>query len=227
MKNNVLIIDADSIIFASAVVSDSLDDAFDKIVNKVSYIMKRVSKEFGSVPYVKFCHGSYSNWRKFIAPEYKANRKAEVPPFLSELHRECEFEFDGLRAKGEETDDLVVDLWREETKKGNNVIIAAIDKDFHQVPAKFYDFSKKDRFYELNELDSLNAFYTQMIVGDSADNIKTCKGYGLSKSKKIFEGCTTKYQFVRRTYELYKKIYKSKANLRYIKTYQLLKLGKR
>jgi len=63
-----------------------------------------------------------------------------------------------------------------------------------------------------------------MILGDSADNVNFCKGYGKAYCKKIFKDCKTPYQFKRKVFELYKKIYKSKAREKYILCYNLLKL---
>jgi len=63
-----------------------------------------------------------------------------------------------------------------------------------------------------------------MIIGDGADNVNYCKGYGKVYASKIFNGCKTHYQFTKKTYELFRKIYKSKAKLKYIQCYNLLRL---
>jgi hypothetical protein len=86
-----------------------------------------------------------------------------------------------------------------------------------------YNYNKK-QFIVQSELDALRAFYTQMIVGDSADNIKVCKGKGKAFAAKLLEPLTTKYQMTRAVYKLYKEFYKGKANFRYRETYNLLKL---
>jgi len=63
-----------------------------------------------------------------------------------------------------------------------------------------------------------------MIVGDSADNIKVCKGKGKAFANKLLEPLTSKYQIVKAVYDVYREIYKGKAKLKYITTYNLLKL---
>ena len=74
------------------------------------------------------------------------------------------------------------------------------------------------------EVEALKNFYTQMIVGDTIDNVNYCKGYGKKYAKKILKDCTTHYQFTKKVYELFKKIYKQKAKLKYIQCYNLLRL---
>jgi 5'-3' exonuclease len=222
-----LLIDADSIIFASAVSSDDREAAWDKSVFKFGEV-DRIVSETTDVLVIYMCHGGRNNWRKRFCKIYKENRTAPVPEYLDELHDRVEQVYSGYRARGEETDDLVVNFWKHFKAKypEDDIVIAAIDKDFHQIPAKFYNFNKKE-FYEIGEVESIREFYTQMIVGDQADNIKTCPKKGKAFAKKLFADCTSKYSFVRATFEVYKELYKGKAKNKYIHTYHLLKLGKR
>ena len=78
--------------------------------------------------------------------------------------------------------------------------------------------------YNISELEAINNFYTQMIVGDTADNVNFCKGYGVKYAEKIFKNCKSRYQFIRKTFELFKTIYKSKAREKFITCHTLLKL---
>jgi hypothetical protein len=67
-------------------------------------------------------------------------------------------------------------------------------------------------------------FYEQMIVGDTADNVNYFKGKGKRFAEKYFEGCTTKYQYTKKLYELFRQEYKQKARQKYTECYHLLKL---
>ena len=78
--------------------------------------------------------------------------------------------------------------------------------------------------YDVSEMEALNNFYTQMIVGDTIDNVNYCKGYGKKYAEKLFAECTTHYQFTKKVYGLFKEIYKQKAKLKYIQCYNLLRL---
>ena len=63
-----------------------------------------------------------------------------------------------------------------------------------------------------------------MIVGDTADNVNYFKGKGKKFAEKYFANCTTKYQYTKQLYLLFKKHYKCKAKQNYIECYNLLKL---
>jgi hypothetical protein len=67
-------------------------------------------------------------------------------------------------------------------------------------------------------------FYEQMIIGDGADNVQYCKGYGKKYAEKLLVHCDSRYKYTKRVYELFKKIHKGKARQRYIECYNLLKL---
>ena len=63
-----------------------------------------------------------------------------------------------------------------------------------------------------------------MIIGDGADNVQYCKGYGKKYAEKLFVDCNSRYKYTKRVYELFKQIHKGKAKQRYIECYNLLKL---
>jgi len=122
---------------------------------------------------------------------------------------------------------LVATYWKTLTDElgHNNVIIVSLDKDYKQLPCLMYNYHyKHQEIIDISPYDALYNFYEQMIVGDSADNVNYCKGYGKAYAKRLFKNCETHYQFTKKTYELFKTIYKSKAKLKYIQCYNLLKL---
>ena len=126
-----------------------------------------------------------------------------------------------------ETDDLVATYWKKLTDQlgQNNVIIVSLDKDYKQLPCILYNYHYKHQtISNISYKESLYNFYSQMIIGDSADNVNYCKGYGKAYAKRLFQDCETHYQFTKKTYELYKEIYKSKGKQKYIQCYNLLKL---
>ena len=61
-------------------------------------------------------------------------------------------------------------------------------------------------------------------MGDGADNVNYCKGYGKKYAEKYLVDCKSKYQYTKKIYELFKTIYKGKARQRYIECWNLLKL---
>ena len=220
MKYNV-IIDADSMIYASAFAED-LESAQQSYDSRIESVLDYFESK-GEVLSFTVCSGSKGNFRKYLTDTYKANRKdIEHPQWLNHLHSYSKTDWNAKYIIGAETDDLVASLFVKTTEGVTNVI-ASIDKDYLQFEGWIYNYNKNTLTYN-TKLDALRAFYTQMIVGDSADNIKVCKGKGKAYATKLFKDCETEYQFIRKVFKTYQDFYKSKARETYILTYKLLKL---
>jgi 5'-3' exonuclease len=196
------------------------DEVYMQIINRI--------EETHEIDRVITFSNSIGNFRKEISNTYKANRvKRDIPEILSDLHNYVTFAYDGKQGKGVETDDLVARYWKAltEVEGRDNVIIVSIDKDYKQLPCLIYNYhSKHQCYYKISEEEARRNFYTQMIVGDNADNVNFCKGYGESYCKKAFKDCSSDYSHIRVVFELYKKLYKGKARERFIQCHRLLKL---
>ena len=223
-----VLFDADSLVWASCFRADGdleqakkeYDDSFDNILTNL----------YGryDIDSVITFNNSSGNFRKLLDNNYKANRKgSELPLILHEIHDYVTEKYNGIKACGVETDDLVARYWNHIAKEDgrDNVIILALDKDYMQLPALIYNYHYNHQcMYDVSEVEALNNFYTQMIVGDTIDNVNYCKGYGKKYAEKLFAECTTHYQFTKKVYGLFKEIYKQKAKLKYIQCYNLLRL---
>ena len=233
----ILLVDADSLIFASCYkkrehkdderfytdIEDSkakFDEQFMSIVNKL--------EDMYNVERVITFSGSKGNFRKLITPVYKANRKKqELPPLLDEMHQFVKDEYNSVWGFGIETDDIVARYWKELSNKvgRNNVMIVSIDKDYKQFPALIYNYHYKHKeVLDISEEEALYNFYEQMIIGDTADNVNYFKGKGKKYAEKYLADCNTKYQYTRKMLELFQEKYKSKARQKYAECYHLLKL---
>ena len=233
----ILLVDADSLIFASCYkkrehkdderfytdIEDckaKFDEQFMSIVNKLEdmYPVERV---------ITFS-GSKGNFRKLITPVYKANRKVEnIPPLLNEMHQFVKDEYDSVWGYGIETDDIVARYWYNLSNEigRDNVMIVSIDKDYKQFPCLIYNYHYKHKVVlDISEEEALYNFYEQMIVGDTADNIKGIAGRGVKYAEKYLADCNTKYQYTRKMLELFQEKYKGKARQKYAECYHLLKL---
>jgi 5'-3' exonuclease len=233
----ILLVDADSLIFASCYkkrehkdderfytdIEDckaKFDEQFMSIVNKLEdmYPVERV---------ITFS-GSKGNFRKLITPVYKANRKVEnIPPLLNEMHQFVKDEYDSVWGYGIETDDIVARYWYELSNEvgRDNVMIVSIDKDYKQFPCLVYNYHYKHKVVlDISEEEALYNFYEQMIIGDTADNVNYFKGKGKKYAEKYLADCNTKYQYTRKMLELFQEKYKGKARQKYTECYHLLKL---
>ena len=219
-----ILIDADSLIFATAVTTNNIDsarDGFDWRYNGIMFDLKQRFKIDGLFMF----SGSKGNFRKLITKKYKANRKQELPDHLGELHSYVKSEYKSIYKYGVETDDVIASYWRRAVDNvgADNVVIVALDKDYKQFPCVFYNYQKKE-IERISEDEALVNFYTQMVEGDSADNVNYCKGYGKAWCKKNLTTDMSHYSLIKTVYSVFKTLYKSKARERYIECYNLLKL---
>lgn len=135
------------------------------------------------------------NFRYEIYPDYKANRKQPKPKHLKACEDYLVSEWGATYTEGYEADDALgiaqcESYNKDETKIKLDTIICSIDKDLLQIPGRHYNFVKKE-FTEISPARGLREFYTSVLVGDAADNIKGAAGIGKKKAPLILDGCTT------------------------------------
>jgi len=233
----ILLVDADSLIFASCyrkretpddeLYYTNIEDSRAKFDEQFMSIVNHLEDKYPIDKVLTFS-GSKGNFRKLITKKYKANRKKqELPPLLDEMHQFVKDHYDSIWGYGVETDDMVARYWKQISDDigRDEVMIVSIDKDYKQFPCLMYNYHYKHKeILDITEEEAMYNFYEQMIVGDTADNVNYFKGKGKKYAEKHFKDCTTKYQYTRKLYELFKQEYKGKARQKYIECYHLLKL---
>ncbi len=232
----IVLVDADSLVWSSSYRQkehpdddgiNSLDEAKSKFDEVFMSIINTIEEKYEVEKVITF-NDSRGNFRKQISKTYKANRiKREVPEILFDLHDYVSQAYESKSGKGVETDDIVATYWKNltDTFGRDEVLIVSIDKDYKQLPCLIYNYhSKHQCFYNITEQDAKRNFYTQMIVGDSADNVNFCKGYGEKYCLNAFKDCSSDYSYIKEVFTLYKKLYKGKARERFIECHLLLKL---
>ena len=231
-----VIFDADSLIYASCYKPrEDRDGPDDKFITDVDYAFRRFKDKFENcledlVKVVDFtevvlCSGSTNNFRTKVTKEYKANRTSERPVVLKPLHDMVKFMFESVHGDGVETDDIVATLWRQEVEENgvDSVVIMSLDKDYLQFPCWYYNYSKRE-LHKITEEEANHNFYSQMIIGDVADNVNYCKGYGKAYATKLFKTSVNEYSMRRRTYSLYKQIFNDDAKDKFLEAEMLLRL---
>lgn len=141
----------------------------------------------------------HSNFRFDIDPNYKANRSSEKPLYYINLREYMTEMHDAEMAFGQEADDLMGINQNEET------IICTIDKDLKQIPGRHYNFVK-DYHYSVTRQEGLYWFYTQILTGDNADNIKGLDGIGPRRAELILGPCDSSTNIKRSSFEYLKRI---------------------
>jgi 5'-3' exonuclease len=229
----ILLVDADSLIFASCYSPKREEGMFFEKIEDVTYkfdevfqsIINELTDQYNVTQVLVFNDGR-ANFRKLITKKYKANRVPQKkPPLLEEIHKYVRDTYDSHCALGMETDDLVAIYWSKliEVWGRDQVMIVSIDKDYLQFPALVYRYHTKE-LCDLTKEEARYNFYEQMIVGDQTDNVNYFFGKGKKFAEKYFKNCVTDYQYRKKLFLLFKDRYKGKAKEKYSECYNLLKL---
>src|SRR5690606_663050 len=122
--------------------------------------------------------GRLDTFRAKLNPQYKANRTQPKPKHYEFLKNYLIDIWNAEVAVEEEADDLLGKNQTEET------IICSIDKDLLQIAGLHYNFVR-DEFTTVSPEEGLLFFYKQLLIGDTADNIKGVSGIGKARADKI------------------------------------------
>jgi DNA polymerase-1 len=146
-----------------------LDEQIDKLVNEAPVqdcIVALSDKE---------------NYRKELAPYYKANRKTTRKPMLLQWAREyMQSKYNTIIYRRLEADDVLGILGTANT----DTIIWSEDKDLRTVPAKHWIDGD---VVEISEEEADYNFYHQTLTGDSTDNYKGCPKIGGVTANKLLD----------------------------------------
>lgn len=198
-----VLVDGDIIAYRSAYSTEGMEpeDCEHKVDELIDEIVEEVA--FGYYNHVKVYLTGPNNFRFKIATiaPYKGNRaNSTKPEHLEHARNYMIAAYEAQVSDGEEADDLIAIA---ATKCGGKAIIASVDKDFLQVPCTFYNFGRKT-YTEVDEWSGLKFFYTQLLEGDRADNIKGVQGVGPKKAEKILADATTEQELFEACLKTYK-----------------------
>lgn len=137
------------------------------------------------------------NFRNALYPAYKLNRHSDpnsqnhVVPLLRKLAAKEDL---AVEAHGFEADDLIC-IWATQAREaGVDYVVASIDKDLQCIPGRHW-LIHKNKMITVSEEDAMRHYYTQLIVGDSTDNIRGVPGVGPVKAYRALEMCREEEEF--------------------------------
>jgi len=155
------------------------------------------------------------NFRYEIDPKYKANRPI-TPDFVIKwrpiIHNEFKSNWGFLPVEGMEADDAVAIAVEKHRKDYDEIIVATFDKDLKQIPDITFYNMREHKMEKITKENAAKNFYTQMLMGDSTDNIPGLKGVGKAGAVKILKDCTTEFSLFRTTVREYKKAFDNVIN---------------
>lgn len=201
------LIDADSLVWITA-----YHHREEEVFNPTGLDMaiKEILTTTGATHYLGFLGGeSRATFRAKEFPDYKANR-SDKPEFMKKWeksileHLAHRWKF--ITVTEIEADDAVSICHRQVWRYGENLNIysepgrilhdtpsldpiipttlCSPDKDLKQVPGEFYDFGKKIGGH-ITKAEAEKCLWTQVLTGDTTDNIKGLPGIGPKKAEKI------------------------------------------
>jgi len=184
-----ILIDGDILTYRAAFSCEDqpFEDACDKIDQLVEDIIGAVAFD-GDFSICEMFITGKGNFRFDVQPTYKQNRSGKPKPqHLQGLRDYLVEAYDANVSVGEEADDVITIRAME---LGPDTVIASIDKDFLQVPCWHYN-PNKDTLTKVEPFEGLRFIYTQILTGDTADNVFGIRGVGPVKAGKLLADATT------------------------------------
>jgi len=189
------LIDGDIVVYRAAASAEEDDQWIAQA--RADQMMQDILADTGSTSYSVYLTGS-GNFRREIAPSYKANRPDSRPKHWEAVREFLITQHKAVVCNGFEADDQ---LGIDQDKTHGATVICSIDKDLLQIPGKHYNFVKKV-FQDVTYDEGIKALYIQSLVGDRSDNIFGVQGIGPVKAEKAlakllpeeyYEACRSLY----------------------------------
>jgi len=151
-------------------------------------LIKRIVKESGADDYEGYLTGK-GNYRESIATikPYKGNRTASKPVHYESIKTYLQERHNGEVIEGQEADDKMGIV---QSQNPDRTTICTIDKDLRMIPGRHYNWQTSEVFF-VDEWEGIKWFYTQLLTGDTVDNIQGVPRIGAKKAEKILADCKT------------------------------------
>lgn len=177
--------DGDEIIIDHKLIPDPLEFA----LQNISTVVHALQDKFPDCT-MEFYIGGEGNFRKELATlqPYKGNRSEFAKPtHYDNIRKYLVSKYNATVVFGQETDDAV---GIRATELGDKCVIVTTDKDLDTIVGWHYNWVKKE-FYYVDEVLSYKCFYTQLLTGDTTDNIPGLVGIGPKTAARILAPYTT------------------------------------
>jgi len=199
-----ILVDGDIICYRAAAGTEGShpDDTIDKVDTLMNFIVAE-TVVFPTSSNLECYLTGKGNFRYEVAKTvpYKGNRKDVVKPTNLPLARQHLMDkWGAVVSQGEEADDLIGIA----SARGDpeTTVVVTIDKDMMQLQGWNWNFVK-DVWTKISVDEGNKFFYTQILTGDRADNIRGIKGIGPVKAAKVLEGRTTEEELYKACVDIY------------------------
>lgn len=196
MNKRISLIDADSIVYIIAwnhkdslvsLVEQACDSMVETILQKT-----QATHYFGT-----FSSSENFRHREYLVAPYKGNRPPK-PEWVKEwedvINSHLVNKWNFFVPVDLEADDVISYLSQSLEEE---VIICSPDKDMKQLVGLHFDYKDLGtaEIIEVQCKEAEKTFWTQVLTGDTTDNIKGVPGLGPAKVQKLFEGITNEIDF--------------------------------
>jgi hypothetical protein len=175
------LIDGDIVVYRGAASAEKEEQWV--ALARADQMIQDILADTGSDSYSVYLTGT-DNFRREIAPSYKANRPDERPAHWQAVREFLVTHHKAEICNGHEADDQ---LGIQQDKERGTTVICSIDKDLLQIPGRHYNFVKKT-FQEVGIDEGLEHLYLQSLIGDRSDNIIGVAGIGPVKAAQALDG---------------------------------------
>lgn len=186
------LIDADIFLysFGSAKGEDGEPAPWPFIISRMDAQINNILEAVGATSHQLYVTGP-GNFREEVATikPYKGQRPTEKPYWHEHLKSFLLEHRDAVLVEGMEADDAVgIDQFKDlpGDKMVEATVICSQDKDLHMIPGWHYSWPVGNRpakeLWWQDETQALRCFYSQLLTGDSVDNIPGLFGVGKSST---------------------------------------------
>ena len=175
------LIDGDIVVYRGAASAEKEEQWV--ALARADQMIQDILADTGSDSYSVYLTGT-DNFRREIAPSYKANRPDERPAHWQAVREFLVTQHKAEICNGHEADDQ---LGIQQDKERGTTVICSIDKDLLQIPGRHYNFVKKTS-QEVGTDEGLKHLYLQSLIGDRSDNIIGVTGIGPVKATQALDG---------------------------------------
>jgi len=179
------LIDGDIVVYRCAASAENEEETWISLT-RADKMIQEILEDTKSSCYSVFLTGE-GNFRRELAPSYKANRPDNRPRHWQAVREFLVTQHQAFMCNGYEADD---EMGVQQDKLYGSTIICSIDKDLLQIPGLHYNFVKKE-LKEVTHEEGLKSLYTQSLVGDRSDNILGVAGVGPVKAERVLAGLST------------------------------------
>jgi len=157
------------------------DKTEEELKQSADYMMNTILRTSEATHYIGYLKGEgTTRERKMINVDYKSNRSLEAPKWWKFVQNDLFARWKAIYVNDMEVDDAV----NITVNTLPDSFICAIDKDLLSQPGTHYNW-RKNEWVTVSKEEATKLFWTDMITGQTGDNVKGIPGKGPKAAEKI------------------------------------------